>query len=201
MDKSEASTLKDSGGRMRPREPHAQPLPWGSLAEVHAAEIQTGFAWTPETEEAFFLLLAKGYSIGRITSQNAPGWPTYADYLKKRTQDPDFLQKCKNQNFNRAESLVDFAGMQADISRPATASADKLRIDTAFRTAAALDPDRFGQRSSVGISGGLVLASGDLAELAAQAALLHTKLVDSVTQSAQEGIEPPNNIQHSELNE
>ncbi len=179
---------------MRPTEPHARPLPWVDLQHVHESELDSSFEWSPELEDAFLLLLAKGYSVGRITSQNKPGWPTYADYLRKVGQDPEFEQNCQKMDSKRATSLVDFSMDIADLSRPATASADKIKIETAWRTAAALDPERFGNKAQIGVSGGLILAAGSLADLAAQAAQLHTNRQDRVTPGAQDALPSPDNI-------
>jgi hypothetical protein len=88
--------------------------------------------------------------------------------------------------------------MVAESSTPATASADKLRIDTAWRTAGALDPERFGNKSQLGVSGGLILAAGSLADLAAQAAQLHTNDVKGVTQGAKKVLSSPDNLTPSE---
>lgn len=193
MDKSEAAALRDEGGRMRSREAHTQPLPWSSLAEVHLEEFKQAFEWTTEGEDAFVLLLMKGYSIRQITSQGA-GWPTYADYVKKAGTDPSFQQLVEKSCSKRAESLVDKALACAENSRAATVQADRLLVDISFRTAAALDPERFGTKAQVGISGGLILAAGSLADLAAQAALLHTIPKRLDTPSIREALPSPDNV-------
>lgn len=177
---------------MRPREAHVRPLPWSSLGEVHAKELRLDFEWTPEAEEAFLLLLAKGYSVGRITGQGE-GWPSYADYCRKIGTDEVFHRAVENSKQKRAESLVDKAGETAGNARAATVQADRLICDNLWKTAAALDPERFGNKSQLGVSGGLILAAGSLAELAAQAALLHTKPGGSVTQGAQNALPSPDN--------
>jgi len=193
MDKTEAAELRGEGGRMRSKEAHAIALPWASLAEVHLEEFKQAFEWTPEGEDAFVLLLMKGYSIRQITSQGE-GWPTYADYVKKTGQDPKFKQLIETSVLNRASSLVDRALDCAASSRAATVQSDRLLVDVAFRTAAALDPERFGTKSQVGISGGLILAAGSLADLAAQAALMHTSKAISGTSSAPDALPSPDNV-------
>jgi len=197
MDRDEAAALRAEGGRMRSRESHVAPLPWATLADVHASELRAGFEWTPEAEDAFLLLVAKGYSVRQITGQGE-GWPTYADWLKKSGTDPNFKQLFENQKSFRAASLVDMAGGRADSSRAATVQSDRLFVDVAFRTAAALDPETYGNKSQVGISGGLILAAGSLADLAAQAALLHTSKAIDATPSAPAAISSPDNLPQTE---
>ena len=172
MNRTEAAELKDAGGRMRPIEAHARPLPWQDLADVFSTEVATDFEWTPQAEEAFLLLLAKGYSVRRITTQNRPGWPKFSDYLWKTGQDPDFLQKIREKDFLRADALVEKAEDAAQEATPATISCARLVVENSWRTASALHPQRYGQKANLGISGGLILAAGSLAELAAQAVKL-----------------------------
>jgi len=193
MDKSEAAELKNEGGRLRPVEAHVKPLPWSSLEDVHEAECGEPFEWTPQAEEAFLLLVSKGYSVARITGQGK-GWPTYADFRKKLGTDACFKQMFENRHSERADSLVEIALGVAENSRSATVQSDRLLVDVAFRTAAALNPEKFGNKTQVGVSGGLILAAGSLADLAAKAAQLHTNQPGRVTGGAQTALPAPDNV-------
>jgi len=178
---------------MRSKEAHATVLPWASLEVFHREEVAPSFEWTAEKKEAFLLLLAKGYSVRQITSQGE-GWPTYYSFQQEAGRDEVFHRAVENLGQKRASSLVDRALDCAASSRAATVQSDRLLVDVAFRTAAALDPERFGTKSQVGISGGLILAAGSLADLAAQAALMHTSKAISGTSSAPDALPSPDNV-------
>ena len=78
----------------------------------------------------------------------------------------------------------------ANLAKPA---AWKLMEDFAPR-AAILDPETYGNKTQLGVSGGLILAAGSLADLAAQAAQLHTNQAGRVTQGAPDALPSPNNV-------
>ena len=167
MDKIEAKEIK--GARLpQQTEAYVRPILYVDLDHYHGAELGQEFDWTPERKEALVALVEAGYSLTQIGKQRRAGWPTLHSIKKERSRDDIFNRLLDNARANRAESLVDLALMVADVSTPATAASDRIRVDSFLKVAALLDPGRFGARSSLEVSGGLVLAAGSLAELAAQ---------------------------------
>ena len=196
MDRHEAADIKRECGHLRPRDERVKALPWSELADV-CDDISTDFVWSPKTEEAFLSLVKSGHTIRQICNQNRPGWPTYRQYLLKIGQDTNFAKMLKSQNQNRADALADAALARAETSREASVRSDKVFIDTALRVAASLSPETWGQKQQVGISGGLVLAAGSLADLAAQAALRNTDSQIGVTDGHTKAIDSPVLLDHS----
>lgn len=182
------------------REPEP-PLPFDSLDDIAGELSAPGYQWTPEREDALLHLLAQGYTVRRICSQARAGWPTYADYRRKLRSDPDFAARIDGEAAARADSLADMAASVAETSRESTAKADRLRVDTCYRRAAVLDPRRYGAKQQTEISGGLILAAGSLAELAAAAADRATIMLEGDTMCALEGATGPDNVPNSSVSE
>jgi len=172
----------------------ARPLPWSSPEEFHAQEVAGEYVWTPARTEAFLALLADGHSLHRITSQQGPQWPRKRDVSARCAQDPEFAAKVKSARSEGSGEAVDKISEELQGVTSAQAPAAKLRMDFAFRWAAVHDPDRFGQKAQLGVSGGLILASGSLADLAAQAAQMHTNSLEGGTSGTLNALTSPDNL-------
>lgn len=174
MDRSEIARIKQESGRLRPTRPRVAQLDYATLADVEAEGVGGEFVWCEQTEAAFLTLLSSGHTISQICGQSRPGWPTYRDYLRKVGQDTLFKTKVSGTKLARAAALADRAVQVAENTQESSVRGDKLYVETALRVAASLDPESWGARQQVGVSGGLILAAGSLAELAAMAASRNT---------------------------
>lgn len=193
MTPDERRVLLDDGGKLRRVELRARPLPWASPEDFHAAEVAGEYEWTPEREDAVIHLLEQGHSLARICNQTGREWPRQSDVKRKSAKDPNFASRLKAAAAFGAGQAVDNFSEELQGVTSAQAPAAKLRMDYAFRVAAVRDPEQFGQKSQLGISGGLVLASGSLADLAAQAHAMHTKALDGGTDGANPALPSPDN--------
>ena len=194
MNATEAQTLRRAGGRLRPTEPHARPLPWDSLDHALECEGPTGYEWTPEREDAFLLLVLKGYTPQRICSQARRGWPTYADFLEKCAKDADFQDKCAKSTQKSGSSHLAKSIDFSESATPSTVSVMRLAAEHSLKIAALVDPERYAPQARAHLSGSLALGVGSLADLAAAAAQRVTGGALGGTERADSLPPSPNNL-------